>query len=120
MGRLKDQRLAAPEMISLMKRNSRGKTLQHARILLDILGGNAASDEYQIGGRVTNLQVTNTYEGTYVSLLSTSSLSRSDKNLPLGYSHPHSWKCHYRYPSFRLTKLLKPSSRDYRSITIVT
>jgi len=120
VGRLKDQGLAAPEMVSLVKRNNCGKALQHARILLDILGGNAASDEYQIGRHVANLQVTNTYEGTYVSSLSTSYLSRSDKNLPLGYPYPHPWKGHYRYPSFRLIKLLKPSSRDYRSITIVT
>lgn len=69
VGRLKDQGLAAPEMISLIKRNNCGKALQHARILLDILGGNAASDEYNIGRHVANLQVTNTYEGTYVSSL---------------------------------------------------
>jgi len=65
VGRLKDQGLAAPEMISLVKRNNCGKALQHSRILLDILGGNATSDEYQIGRHVANLQVTNTYEGTY-------------------------------------------------------
>ncbi|KAF9777863.1 acyl-CoA dehydrogenase domain-containing protein [Thelephora terrestris] len=65
VGRLKDQGLAASEMISLVKRNNCGKALQHARILLDILGGNAASDEYHIGRHVANLQVTNTYEGTY-------------------------------------------------------
>ena len=73
VGRLKDQGLAAPEMISLVKRNNCGKALQHARILLDILGGNATSDEYHIGRHVANLQVTNTYEGTYVSLLITHS-----------------------------------------------
>ena len=71
VGRLKDQGLAAPEMISLIKRNNCGKALQHARILLDILGGNAASDEYNIGRHAANLQVTNTYEGTYVSSLIT-------------------------------------------------
>lgn len=120
VGRLKDQGLAAPEMISLVKRNNCGKALQHVRILLDILGGNATSDEYQIGRHAANLQVTNTYEGTYVSSLSASSLSRSDKNLPLGYPYPHPWKGHYRYPSLHLTKLMKPSSRDYGSITIVT
>jgi len=65
VGRLKDQGLAAPEMVSLVKRNNCGKALQHARILLDVLGGNAASDEYHIGRHVANLQVTNTYEGTY-------------------------------------------------------
>ena len=74
VGRLKDQGLAAPEMISLVKRNNCGKALQHARVLLDILGGNAASDEYHIGRHVANLQVTNTYEGTYVSSSSAPSL----------------------------------------------
>jgi len=80
VGRLKDQGLAAPEMISLVKRNNCGKALQHARILLDILGGNAASDEYHIGRHVANLQVTNTYEGTYVSPLNPPSRSNLMKS----------------------------------------
>ena len=45
VGRLKDQGDWAPEMVSLVKRNNCGKALQHARIVLDILGGNACSDE---------------------------------------------------------------------------
>ncbi|KAI0035469.1 acyl-CoA dehydrogenase NM domain-like protein [Vararia minispora EC-137] len=65
VGRLKDEGKLAPEMISMVKRNNCGKALQHSRILLDILGGNATSDEYHIGRHVANLQVTNTYEGTY-------------------------------------------------------
>ena len=80
VGRLKDQGLAAPEMISLVKRNNCGKALHHARILLDILGGNAASDEYHIGRHVANLQVTNTYEGTYVSPLNPPSRSNLMKS----------------------------------------
>lgn len=64
VGRLKDAGRAAPEMISLIKRNNCGKALQHARIVLDILGGNACADEYHVGRHVANLQVTNTYEGT--------------------------------------------------------
>ncbi|KAJ3518875.1 hypothetical protein NMY22_g13460 [Coprinellus aureogranulatus] len=64
VGRLKDEGKAAPEMISLVKRNNCGKALTHARILIDILGGNASSDEYHVGRHVANLQVTNTYEGT--------------------------------------------------------
>ncbi|THH11823.1 hypothetical protein EW146_g7906 [Bondarzewia mesenterica] len=63
VGRLKDVNKAAPEMISLVKRNNCGKALEHSRVLLDILGGNACSDEYHIGRHVANLQVTNTYEG---------------------------------------------------------
>lgn len=35
----------SPEMVSMIKRNNCGKALQHARIVLDILGGNACSDE---------------------------------------------------------------------------
>ncbi|KAK2463123.1 hypothetical protein APHAL10511_004778 [Amanita phalloides] len=65
IGRLKDEGKVAPEMISLIKRNNCGKALQHARIVLDILGGNACADEYHVGRHVANLQVTNTYEGTY-------------------------------------------------------
>ncbi|KAJ8457331.1 hypothetical protein ONZ51_g11594 [Trametes cubensis] len=65
VGRLKDQGKVAPEMISLIKRNNCGKALEHSRRVLDILGGNACSDEYHIGRHVANLQVVNTYEGTY-------------------------------------------------------
>ena len=45
VGRLKDEGKVAPEMISLVKRNNCGKALEHARRVLDILGGNACSDE---------------------------------------------------------------------------
>jgi glutaryl-CoA dehydrogenase len=45
VGRLKDGNKLAPEMVSMVKRNNCGKALQNARIVLDILGGNAASDE---------------------------------------------------------------------------
>jgi glutaryl-CoA dehydrogenase len=45
LGRLKDKGEWAPDMVSMMKRNNCGTTLEHARILLDILGGNACSDE---------------------------------------------------------------------------
>jgi len=65
VGRLKDEGKVAPEMISLIKRNNCGKALEHVRIVLDILGGNACADEYHVGRHVANLQVTNTYEGTY-------------------------------------------------------
>jgi glutaryl-CoA dehydrogenase len=79
LGRLKDKGEWAPDMVSMMKRNNCGTALEHARILLDILGGNACSDEwvldlqsepwltarYHIGRHVANLQVANTYEGTH-------------------------------------------------------
>ena len=45
VGRLKDAGQVAPEMISLVKRNNCGKALEHARRVLDILGGNACADE---------------------------------------------------------------------------
>ncbi|KAH8112982.1 acyl-CoA dehydrogenase domain-containing protein [Phellopilus nigrolimitatus] len=65
VGRLKDADALAPEMISIVKRNNCGEALKHARTVLDVLGGNACADEYHIGRHVANLQVTNTYEGTY-------------------------------------------------------
>ncbi|KAL1406428.1 hypothetical protein Q8F55_008127 [Vanrija albida] len=66
LGRLKDQPGQwCPDQVSMMKRNNCGNALQHSRILLDIFGGNACSDEYHVGRHVANLQVTNTYEGTY-------------------------------------------------------
>ncbi|KAH8828362.1 acyl-CoA dehydrogenase domain-containing protein [Flagelloscypha sp. PMI_526] len=65
VARMKDNGTAAPEHISFVKRNNCGKALQQSRILLDILGGNASSDEYHLGRHVANLQVVNTYEGTY-------------------------------------------------------
>jgi glutaryl-CoA dehydrogenase len=45
IGRLKDQGKVAPEMISMIKRNNCGKALEQARVVLDILGGNACADE---------------------------------------------------------------------------
>lgn len=65
VGRLKDAKQLSLEMISFVKRNNAGKALEHSRILLDILGGNACSDEYHVGRHVANLQVVNTYEGTH-------------------------------------------------------
>lgn len=46
VGTMKDSGKLAPEMVSMVKRNNCGKALQHARTVLDILGGNASSDEY--------------------------------------------------------------------------
>ena len=84
---MKDAGTINPEMISFVKRNNCGEALKHSRIVLDILGGNACSDEYvldfcysaptlvstcnltlltsryHVGRHVANLQVTNTYEG---------------------------------------------------------
>ncbi|TKS69167.1 Glutaryl-CoA dehydrogenase, mitochondrial [Collichthys lucidus] len=48
LGRLIDEKKAAPEMISLLKRNSCGKSSDIARQARDMLGGNGIADEYHI------------------------------------------------------------------------
>lgn len=65
VGRLKDQGMAATDMISLIKRNNCGKALHIARTARDTLGGNGISDEYHIIRHVMNLEAVNTYEGTH-------------------------------------------------------
>lgn len=65
VGRLKDQNLHNPEMISLIKRNNAGKSLEIARQMRDVLGGNGIADEYHIIRHVMNLEAVNTYEGTH-------------------------------------------------------
>ncbi|MGB0921949.1 MAG: acyl-CoA dehydrogenase [Alphaproteobacteria bacterium] len=65
VGRLKDEGRAAPEMISMVKRNNCGKALEIARIARDMHGGNGISDEYGIIRHVLNLEAVNTYEGTH-------------------------------------------------------
>jgi glutaryl-CoA dehydrogenase len=65
LGRLKDEGRAAPEMISLLKRNSCGKALDIARVARDMLGGNGVSDEYPVIRHMLNLEAVNTYEGTH-------------------------------------------------------
>ncbi|ODN98111.1 hypothetical protein I350_07753 [Cryptococcus amylolentus CBS 6273] len=65
LGRLKDKGTWSPDMVSMMKRNNCGEALHHSRVLLDVLGGNACSDEYHVGRHAANLQVANTYEGTH-------------------------------------------------------
>jgi len=65
VGRLKDSGNWAPEMISIIKRNSCGKSLDIARTARDMLGGNGISDEYHVIRHVMNLEAVNTYEGTH-------------------------------------------------------
>lgn len=64
-GQLMDSDGIAPELISLIKRNSCGKALQVARLARDMLGGNGISDEYPVMRHMVNLEVVNTYEGTH-------------------------------------------------------
>jgi glutaryl-CoA dehydrogenase len=65
LAHLKDEDRAAPEMISLLKRNSCGKALDIARMARDMHGGNGISDEYHVIRHVMNLEAVNTYEGTH-------------------------------------------------------
>tara|TARA_B100000029_G_C17170152_1_gene812960 strand:- start:266 stop:625 length:360 start_codon:yes stop_codon:yes gene_type:complete len=65
VGRLFDEGNVSPEMISLVKRNSCGKSLNIARASRDMHGGNGISDEYHIIRHVMNLEAVNTYEGTH-------------------------------------------------------
>jgi len=64
-GRLMDQDRCAPELISLIKRNSCGKALDIARTARDMHGGNGISDEFHVIRHVMNLEAVNTYEGTH-------------------------------------------------------
>ena len=65
LGRLKDEGRAAPEMISMLKRNSCGKSLEIARTARDMHGGNGIADEFHVIRHVMNLEAVNTYEGTH-------------------------------------------------------
>ncbi|TAK86142.1 MAG: acyl-CoA dehydrogenase [Betaproteobacteria bacterium] len=65
LGRLKDEGAAAPEITSMLKRNSCGKALDIARLARDMLGGNGISDEFGVIRHLVNLEVVNTYEGTH-------------------------------------------------------
>jgi glutaryl-CoA dehydrogenase len=64
-GQLMDENNIAPELISLIKRNSCGKSLEIARKARDMLGGNGISDEYPVMRHMVNLETVNTYEGTH-------------------------------------------------------
>ena len=64
-GRLMDENACAPEVISLIKRNSCGKALDIARAARDMHGGNGIVDEFHVMRHVVNLETVNTYEGTH-------------------------------------------------------
>ncbi|MBE0505402.1 MAG: acyl-CoA dehydrogenase [Marinospirillum sp.] len=65
VGRLMDSGNWAPEMVSLIKRNNCGKSLDIARLARDMHGGNGISDEYGVIRHMVNLETVNTYEGTH-------------------------------------------------------
>jgi glutaryl-CoA dehydrogenase len=65
LGRMKDEGKAAPEITSIMKRNSCGKALEIARTARDMHGGNGIVDEFHVIRHMLNLETVNTYEGTH-------------------------------------------------------
>jgi len=65
LGRMKDEGTAAPEITSMLKRNSCGKALDIARLARDMMGGNGITDEFGVMRHMVNLEVVNTYEGTH-------------------------------------------------------
>ncbi len=65
LGRLLDEGKAAPEAISLLKRNNCGKALAIARVARDMHGANGIADEYHVMRHMANLETVNTYEGTH-------------------------------------------------------
>ena len=65
VGRLMDRAEAAPEMVSIVKRNNCGKALDIARMARDMHGGNGISGEFQVIRHMMNLETVNTYEGTH-------------------------------------------------------
>ena len=65
LARMKDEGTAAPELTSLLKRNSCGKALDIARSARDMMGANGISDEFGVARHLVNLEVVNTYEGTH-------------------------------------------------------
>ena len=65
VGRLMDEANAAPEMVSLIKRNNCGKALEIARHARDMHGGNGIAQEFQVIRHMMNLETVNTYEGTH-------------------------------------------------------
>ena len=65
VGRLMDEAKAAPEMISIVKRNNCGKALDIARMARDMHGGNGISLEFGVIRHMVNLETVNTYEGAH-------------------------------------------------------
>ena len=65
LGRLVDAGQAAPEIVSMLKRNNCGKALEIARVARDMHGGNGIADEFHVIRHMMNLESVNTYEGTH-------------------------------------------------------
>ena len=65
VGRMMDAGNCPVENISMIKRNSCGKSLDVARMARDTHGGNGISDEFHVIRHMMNLETVNTYEGTH-------------------------------------------------------
>jgi len=65
VGRLMDEGLFSPEMVSIVKRVNVGRALHIAREARDMHGGNGISEEFQVIRHMINLETVNTYEGTH-------------------------------------------------------
>ncbi|KMW57536.1 Glutaryl-CoA dehydrogenase [Candidatus Rhodobacter oscarellae] len=65
VGRLMDEARAAPEMISIVKRNNCGKALDIARLARDMHGGNGIQQDFHVMRHMMNMETVNTYEGTH-------------------------------------------------------
>jgi glutaryl-CoA dehydrogenase len=65
MGRMMEDGSCAPELISMLKRNSTGKARDICRDARDIHGGNGITDEYHVMRHMMNMETIYTYEGTH-------------------------------------------------------
>ncbi len=65
VGRLMEEARAAPEMISMVKRQNCGKALEIARMARDMHGGNGIQEDFHVMRHMVNLETVNTYEGTH-------------------------------------------------------
>ena len=65
LGRLMDDGRCAPEMISMLKRNSTLKARDIIRDARDMHGANGIIDEYHIMRHLMNMESVTTYEGTH-------------------------------------------------------
>ena len=65
LGRLMDDGRCAPEMISMLKRNSTLKARDIIRDARDMHGGNGIMDEYHVMRHMLNMETVTTYEGTH-------------------------------------------------------
>ena len=65
LGRLMDDGRCAPEMISMLKRNSTLKARDIIRDARDMHGGNGIMDEYHVMRHLMNMETVTTYEGTH-------------------------------------------------------